>query len=78
MSKRHPQNGKADVPAIKAGPLGDLHYPARSAPPIPDVLYVAACLRRAADLRNFHHNSSGQLDDVRCDPPSCSRRTLVF
>jgi len=38
MSERNAQNGEADEPAIKAGPLADLRYLARTSPPIPDVL----------------------------------------
>jgi len=40
MSEHNAQNGEAGVPAIKARPV--LRYPARPAPPIPDVLLQEA------------------------------------
>jgi hypothetical protein len=42
MSERHAQNGEANAQAIKARPLADLRYPARSVPPLPDVLMQEA------------------------------------
>jgi hypothetical protein len=41
MSERN-ASGKADVPAIKARPSGDLRYLGRTSPPIPDMLIQEA------------------------------------
>ena len=52
MSDRNAQNGKADVPAIKARPSPDLRYLARTSPPIPDVLIQEAHKLIEADEAN--------------------------
>jgi hypothetical protein len=54
MSDRNAQNGKADV-QIKARPLADLRYLARTSPPIPDVLIQEAHKLIEADEANTHH-----------------------
>jgi hypothetical protein len=55
MSERNAQNGEADVPAIKARPLADLRYVARTSPPIPDVLMQEAHKLFEADEANTQH-----------------------
>jgi hypothetical protein len=48
-------SGKADLPAIKARPLGDLRYLVRTSPPIPDVLIQEAHKLIEADEANTQH-----------------------
>jgi hypothetical protein len=55
MSERNAQNGEADVRAIKARPLADLRYLARTSPPLPDVLMQEAHKLIEAHEANTKH-----------------------